>query len=87
MEYNRRLGLLAFGYAALITASSVYLAWHYAIDGYASIVLATAIFFVVKLAMQRGLPHKEASRTGAMEWPTGNTGDAHNFLNATSSTK
>ena len=87
MEYNRRLGLLAFGYVALITASSVYLAWHYAIDGYASIVLATAIFFVVKLAMQRGLPRKEASRTRVTEWPTGNTGDAHSFLSATSSTR
>jgi hypothetical protein len=34
-----RLAWAAWAYVALIVASSVYLAWHYAIDGYASILV------------------------------------------------
>ena len=32
-EFSRRGGLALFAYVALVVASSVYLAWHYAIDG------------------------------------------------------
>ncbi len=35
-DYSRRLGTIAFAYCALILASSVYLGWHYALDGYVS---------------------------------------------------
>jgi len=38
-EYSRRLGALAFAYVAFVLASSVYLGWHYAIDGYVSIIV------------------------------------------------
>ncbi len=51
-ERSRRLGLVAFAYVAFVMASSVYLAWHYAVDGYAAVVLVTAIF----LALKRWLP-------------------------------
>jgi hypothetical protein len=51
-EYSRRLGLLAFAYAALIQASSVYLGWHYAIDGYAAIIVTALIY----AAMRRMTP-------------------------------
>ncbi|MGE3305764.1 MAG: phosphatase PAP2 family protein [Rhizobiaceae bacterium] len=53
-DWNRRLGLIAFAYVGLVVASSVYLAWHYAIDGYASIVLVTALFYALKRWMPRG---------------------------------
>jgi hypothetical protein len=43
-EYSRRFGLLAFAYVALILASSVYLGWHYAIDGYAAIIVTALIY-------------------------------------------
>ena len=43
-EYSRRLGILAFVYPGLIQASSVYLGWHYAIDGYAAIIVTALIY-------------------------------------------
>ena len=42
---NRIMGWLAFIFFILIQIGSVYLAWHYAIDGYASVILVTAIWF------------------------------------------
>ena len=47
-EHSRRLGMAAFVYVAFVLASSVYLAWHYAIDGYFSIVVTVCIFLVVR---------------------------------------
>lgn len=46
-RYSRRWGCLAFFYVAVVQLSSVYLGWHYAIDGYASIVVVTAAFMGV----------------------------------------
>jgi len=50
-EYGRKLGLAALGYVLVTLLSSVYLAWHYAIDGYFSILVVVAIYFGVKTAM------------------------------------
>ena len=47
-EHSRRLGIIAFAYLALIVASSVYLAWHYAIDGYVSIAVVAAVHFTAR---------------------------------------
>jgi membrane-associated phospholipid phosphatase len=47
-EYNRRLGALAFGYVAIVAASSVYLAWHYAIDGYVGAALAVTVYVLAR---------------------------------------
>ncbi|MGP2491272.1 phosphatase PAP2 family protein [Mesorhizobium sp. PUT5] len=47
-EHHRKLGLAAFGYVLFVAASSVYLAWHYAIDGYAAMVITAAIYFAVR---------------------------------------
>ena len=47
-EWSRRLGLLAFAYVALVVASSVYLAWHYAIDGYVSVVVTVALYYLLR---------------------------------------
>jgi hypothetical protein len=43
---NRHLGILGWFYVALIQVTSVYLGWHYAVDGYASIMLVSAIWWV-----------------------------------------
>ena len=51
-EHSRRLGIVLWVYVAFVVLSSVYLGWHYAIDGYASILLVTAIYW----ALRKGLP-------------------------------
>lgn len=51
-EYSRRLALAMWAYVALVLFSSVYLGWHYAIDGYASLVTITALYW----ALRKGLP-------------------------------
>jgi hypothetical protein len=38
-EVSRLLGVVAFAYVAFVMASSVYLGWHYAVDGYASVIV------------------------------------------------
>jgi membrane-associated phospholipid phosphatase len=52
-EYSRSLGVLAFIYVGFIVLSSVYLGWHYAIDGYASIILVIALHMAVKRYLPR----------------------------------
>jgi hypothetical protein len=54
-EYSRRLGIAAFAYVAFIIASSVYLAWHYAIDGYVSIAIVAVIHVLVKRYARTGM--------------------------------
>jgi membrane-associated phospholipid phosphatase len=53
-------GSVAFVYVALIALSSVYLGWHYAIDGYISIVLVVFSHFLVR----RLVPTGDAWRPG-----------------------
>jgi PAP2 superfamily. len=43
-EIDRRLGLAAFAYTALIWVSSVYLGWHYAVDGLFSILFVAGLY-------------------------------------------
>lgn len=50
-EHRRRLGLAAFAYVAFVVASSVYLGWHYAIDGYAAIAVTAAIYLAIRRLM------------------------------------
>ncbi|MGE7368122.1 phosphatase PAP2 family protein [Neorhizobium sp. NPDC001467] len=52
-HYSRRLGLFAFAYVAVIQFSSVYLGWHYAIDGYVSIVAVTAAYLLIDMLSRR----------------------------------
>lgn len=47
-EYNRWLGWAATSYALVVQISSVLLAWHYAIDGYTSVLLVIAIYAALK---------------------------------------
>ncbi len=50
---SRRLGWLLTGYALVILLGSVHLGWHYAVDGYLSIVLVLAIWKLVGLGIER----------------------------------
>ncbi len=50
---NRRLGIALTVFAVLIQLGSVHLAWHYAIDGYASAIAGLAIWFAVGWALRR----------------------------------
>lgn len=62
-ERSRLLGTTAFAYLGVIQASSVYLAWHYSLDGYVAIVIAAAIYYTLRMCIP-------ASRTERMR-PTG----------------
>ena len=45
-KLNRRAGIIMFVYVALIQIGSVLLGWHYAIDGYFTIVLAFGLYWL-----------------------------------------
>lgn len=49
--YSRRLGALAFLYVGFVGLSSVYLAWHYAIDGYVGVTVTGLIVLAVMKLM------------------------------------
>lgn len=51
--YSRWLGAALTVFATVILLGSVHLAWHYAIDGYASIVLALALWWLSKKLTKR----------------------------------
>ena len=47
-ELGRRVGLVALAYTIFIMLSSVYLGWHYAIDGYAALILSGVVYWGVR---------------------------------------
>ncbi|OCW57303.1 phosphatase PAP2 family protein [Hoeflea olei] len=51
--WSRRWGIVAFAYVGFVLASSVYLGWHYAIDGYVSILLVVAAYHATRQLLQR----------------------------------
>ncbi|MGH6948519.1 MAG: phosphatase PAP2 family protein [Kiloniellales bacterium] len=55
-QHNRKLGVAFVAYAAVIQTGSVHLAWHYAIDGYFSILATTLIWWVAGRIARRELP-------------------------------
>jgi hypothetical protein len=50
---NRQVGIVAWIYVALIQLGSVYLGWHYAIDGYFSIAVVCVIWWSVRQLQSR----------------------------------
>lgn len=52
-EASRKWAIAAWAYVAFTVFCSIYLGWHYAIDGYVAIGLTVATHFAVKLAMTR----------------------------------
>ncbi|MEM7224892.1 MAG: phosphatase PAP2 family protein [Pseudomonadota bacterium] len=63
------VGVLLTLYAALILIGSVHLAWHYAVDGYVSIVLTWAIWWAVgklqDLSRRAAQPDSQAAEEGS----------------------
>ena len=56
IERSRLWGSVAFLYVAFVLASSVYLGWHYAIDGYVSIAVVAAGHFGLRRYMSGSKP-------------------------------
>ncbi|TCM79052.1 PAP2 superfamily protein [Rhizobium sp. BK068] len=52
-EVSRKLGIIAFCYTAFVMASSVYLGWHYAVDGYASLLVVGVGHFALRSLLDR----------------------------------
>ncbi|MDP5215763.1 phosphatase PAP2 family protein [Ruegeria sp. 2205SS24-7] len=52
-SYARWLGLIMVAFTGLILIGSVHLGWHYAVDGYVSIPLTVAIWFLSKALVRR----------------------------------
>jgi hypothetical protein len=50
-EVSKRLGYIATGFLAFVLLASVYLGWHYAIDGYAAIAIVAVIYYGMRKAM------------------------------------
>lgn len=50
-ERSRAFGALAWIYVVFIVLSSVYLGWHYAIDGYAALVSVVALYWGLRWIM------------------------------------
>jgi membrane-associated phospholipid phosphatase len=51
-ELNKHLRIPGAIYTGLIMLSSVYLGWHYAVDGYAAVILTVGIYWLVRRAMR-----------------------------------
>lgn len=58
---NRWAGALAWIFAAVILFGSVYTGWHYAIDGYISMMAVTCIWFAVRRAHNRARANVRAT--------------------------
>lgn len=61
-ELNRMAGHIGFAYVGLILLSSVYLGWHYAIDGYVSILIVLALHPLMRRLFDRGEVFAPTSR-------------------------
>jgi hypothetical protein len=70
-ERSRAWGIAAFAYVAFILASSVYLAWHYAVDGYAAIAMTVGIYLLVRRWLPDGAWRKGLATGAASLTPQG----------------
>jgi membrane-associated phospholipid phosphatase len=52
-EINRKIGFIALAYALFVGFSSVYLAWHYAIDGIFGAMIVAAIYYTTRTVMKK----------------------------------
>jgi len=50
-EASKRLGFVALAFLGFVMFGSVYLGWHYAIDGYAAIVIVAGIYYGMRAIM------------------------------------
>ncbi len=51
MDVSPKAGVVAFVYVAFVMASSVFLGWHYAVDGYASLLVVVLMHYALKWLM------------------------------------
>ena len=56
---NRWAGLTAWGFAGIILFTSVHTGWHYAVDGYFSFLVATAVWFTGRYITYKKAPPNE----------------------------
>jgi len=77
LERSGWLGLLTALYTLLIMVSSVYLGWHYAVDGYAAVLLSCAIYWGIRrglprlqLGVERALAGASTGPIPGGEWPS-----------------
>ncbi|HEU4498556.1 MAG TPA: phosphatase PAP2 family protein [Sphingomicrobium sp.] len=63
-SFSRKLGPVAWAYFGLILLGSVYLGWHYALDGIAGLVIALVMYRVVSLSNGREAKLQPASGFG-----------------------
>lgn len=61
-EYNKKWGFFAFGYTLIILISSIYLGWHYAIDGYVSVAIVLALYVMAR-RVDGGLMRRSVVKT------------------------
>ena len=57
-KVSRRLGALAWAFALLILVGSVQLGWHYAVDGYLSLLLVPPIWLLAGWISRIMLPRE-----------------------------
>jgi hypothetical protein len=69
---NRFVGALGWLYAGVISVASVYLGWHYAIDGYVSIALVSLIWWLCGRVAQAKSAWPLAQGGGSMSLGGGN---------------
>lgn len=60
-EIRKWLGWISIAYVVLILIGSIILGWHYAIDGYAGIILASLIWLGIKRLVYRTVPQTALS--------------------------
>ena len=61
-SFNRWSALAGWSFAAIIMFGSVYTGWHYAVDGYLSFIVVTAIWFAVSFVMKGRLAENRRRR-------------------------
>ena len=64
-EASRKYGGLGFIYVGVILVSSVYLGWHYAIDGYVSILVVSGLHYLCKQFLIKRPSSRQALRLSA----------------------
>jgi membrane-associated phospholipid phosphatase len=55
-EIRRWLGAVFIAYLCILEIGSVILGWHYAVDGYAGVILACLIWYAVRKMVHRLIP-------------------------------
>jgi len=68
-EINRTAGWFGFAYVAVILFSSVYLGWHYAIDGYVSIIVVLGLYAAIRRLCADGREMAYSAGAGPMPLP------------------